>query len=378
MAKKPQAGVTLAELARRIAQWAPPRLAEDWDNVGLQVGDPDARVRRVMTCLEVTAPTVAEARRRRADAIVAHHPLIFRPMKSVLESRPAEKLLRELIKADLGLVVAHTNLDSARWGTNEVLAEACGLKRLGPLFAAPEAEAFKLAVFAPQGHESAIIEAIARGGGGVIGAYTHCTFRAEGTGTFLGGEGAKPFIGRAGRLEEAKEFRIEAVVPADRRTAVLREVLKAHPYEEAAYEFYRLAAPEGPDGIGCLAALPEPMTAEALARALKKRLGLTCVRLSGPAKRLVRKAAICTGSGGSFLSRVGPTGAQAYITGEVTYHYGIEAHQRGLAVIELGHFESERLVAEPLAARLAAEADFAEAGVAVFAAQDDLQPFSYL
>lgn len=378
MARTPKPKLTLGDVARLVAALAPPRLAEDWDNVGLQIGDAHAPVRRLMTCLEVTAPTLAEARRRRADAIVAHHPLIFRPMKSVLESRPAEKLVGELIRAGIGLVVAHTNLDSARWGTNEVLAERCGLTPTGPLFAAPPPETFKFTVFTPKGHESAIIEAIARGGGGVIGAYTHCTFRSPGTGTFRGGAGSDPFIGQAGRLEQAEELRIETLVPEERREAVLREVLKAHPYEEPAYEFYRLASPAGGEGIGCLARPEKPVTAAELAKSIKRKLGLPAVRLSGPAERVVRKIAVCTGSGGSFLSRIPGTGAQAYVTGEITYHHGVEAHQRGVAVIELGHFESERIVAGPLAERLAADAALAAAGVAVFAAESDLQPFMHL
>jgi putative NIF3 family GTP cyclohydrolase 1 type 2 len=167
-------------------------------------------------------------------------------------------------------------------------------------------------------------------------------------------------------------------VPAERREAVLREVHKAHPYEEPAYDFYRLASTTGPDGIGCLATPPTPVKAEELARRLKRRLKLGSVRLSGPADRIVKKVAICTGSGGSFLSRIGATGAQAYITGEMTYHYGVEAHQRGIAVIELGHFETERIVAAPLAQRLEGLPELAAAGVKVFAAQDDLQPFQYV
>lgn len=377
MARRRTTGISLGQLAKRVAELAPPRLAEDWDNVGLQIGDPEAIVTRVMTCLEVTAPTLAEAKRRKADAIVAHHPLIFRPMKSALENRPAEKLVRELIRADIGLIVAHTNLDSARWGTNEVLAEALGLMPLGPLFAAPQTETYKLTVFTPEGYENAVIDAIARGGGGEIGAYTHCTYRSPGTGTFRGGEGSDPFIGESGQLVQADEFRIETVVPAERREVVLREVIKAHPYEEPAYDFYRLAVEHGPDGIGCLARPKEPVTAEALARSIKRRLNLQTVRLSGPASKKIRKIAICTGSGGSFLSRIGVTGAQAYITGEMTYHYGVEAHQRGVSVLELGHFESEQIVAAPLAERLGAETVLKEAGVSVFAGERDLQPFEY-
>ena len=375
MARKKTRVLTLADLAARVAAIAPPELAEPWDNVGIQSGDPDRRVRRAMTCLEVTAPTLAEAKRRKADTLVSHHPLIFHPLQTVLESDPAQSLVAALLRARINLIVAHTNLDCARWGTNEALAEACGFRRVAPLDRRDAPAQLKLVVFTPEGYEAAIIDAVARGGGGRIGAYTHCTFRSPGTGTFFGGAGAKPFLGRAGRLEEAAELRIEAVVPLEARDAVLKEVLAAHPYDEPAYEFYVLAGGSGSTGLGCLAEPPRPISARALARAIKRRMNLSSVRLSGPPKRIVKKIAICTGSGGSLLEKAARAGADALLTGEATYHHGIEAHQRGLAMIEIGHFESEAVVAAPLARRLAEDPEIRESGAQLFAARDDLQPF---
>lgn len=372
--------LTVGALAKIIARMFPPRLAEDWDNVGLQVGNPDAPVRGVLTCLEVTAGTIAEASRAGADTIIAHHPLVFRPMKNLLTSAPAGRLVTDLVRAGMNLIVAHTNMDCAPWGTNQVLAEACGLEVTDPLRAAPldpaaETRDLKMAVFTPAGHEDAIIEAVHRGGGGRIGLYTHCTFRSPGTGTFLGGEGSDPFIGKAGRLESASEFRLEAVVPRESREAVLAEVRKAHPYEEPAIDFYPLAGDAGVAGAGCMARPSAPVTARELAADIKARMKLDYVRLSGPPDRKVKKVAICSGSGGSFLGVAASRGADAYLTGEITYHYGIEAHQRSLPVIEIGHFESEVIVAGPLADKLRAEPDVAASGVPVTAATEDLQPF---
>jgi putative NIF3 family GTP cyclohydrolase 1 type 2 len=149
--------LTAAALAKVVARMFPPHLAEDWDNVGLQIGDPNARVQKILTCLEATAPTLAEARRLGVDALVAHHPLIFRPMKAALASNPAQRLVMDLIRAGLNLIVAHTNMDSAPWGTNQVLAERCGLEPVGPLAPAaldPQADArmLKFVVFVPKGH----------------------------------------------------------------------------------------------------------------------------------------------------------------------------------------------------------------------------------
>lgn len=402
MAKR-KSPLTLGELAGCVAAIAPERWAEEWDNVGLQVGDSAAPVARAMTCLEVTPPVIAEAKRRKVDALIAHHPLLFHPAKQILGSDPVGRLLTELVRAGIGLIVAHTNLDCATWGTNEVLAERCGLRPTGSFIGRPEHEPtkrapLKLVVFVPEGHEHAIIDAIAAAGGGQIGAYTHCTFRTPGTGTFLGAEGSKPFIGQAGRLEEARELRVEALVPRERRARVLESVLKSHPYEEPAYEFYVLDSTTessgvslGPSsigspgesgqnsaGLGCMARAQPTVSFRSFLARVKKGLGLTRLRVSGPTPRRVRNVAVCTGSGGSFLAKAAATpGVDVYLTGEANYHQGVEAHLRTMAMVEVGHFESEVIVAEPLAERLASDERIRGSSTRIFPARKDLQPFRY-
>lgn len=374
MIKQPQCFVS--DLLRAVEAIAPARLAESWDNVGLQIGHPSAPLRRVLTCLEVTPPVLDEAVERQANAIVAHHPLIFQPLTALNLAQPAGALVGRLVREGMALVVAHTNLDSAAWGTNSVLAEACGLTPEGALLPREEEPAGKLVLFVPRGHENAAIEAIARGGGGRIGAYTHCTFRTPGTGTFRGEPGTHPAIGEPERLEEVEEYRIEAIVPERARQSVLREVLAVHPYEEPAYDFYPLLPGRGGVGMGCLAPLDPPTAARDLALQIKERLNLASVRLSGPPAKKVRRVAICSGAGGSFVGKAAGR-ADAFITGEINYHHAVEAHARGLAVIELGHFNSEVLITAPLARRLAQAEKLAAAGVEVLAAQKDLQPFLY-
>jgi len=218
-------------------------------------------------------------------------------------------------------------------------------------------------------------------GGGRIGLYTHCTFRAAGTGTFMGGEGSDPFIGKAGEREEATEYRIESVVPRSARGTVLAEILKVHPYEEPAYEFYPLAGGDSPlAGLGCMARPSQnSISLDALIKPIKAGLKLKQIRLSGPGafnpKQKIESVAICSGSGGSFIAKAASRGAQCYITGEISYHGGIEAHQRGLTVIEVGHYESEQIIAAALAESLNADPVIKSGGVSVVAAKDDLQPF---
>lgn len=375
MKQPPQCFVS--DVVKAVEAIAPARLAENWDNVGLQVGSPAAPVRRVLTCLELTAATLEEAVAIKADAIVSHHPLIFHPLASLNLAQPTGELVGGLIRANIALVAAHTNLDFAAWGTNSVLAAACGLTPEGSIISREGEPEYQFVVFVPKGSESAIIDAIERGGGGRIGGYTHCTYRTTGTGTFVPGKGTNPTIGEQGKLEEVEEFRLEARVTESARQGVLREVLLAHPYEEPAVFYHPIREEGSKAGVGCLAWLEPPQSAEELATAIKERLGLKQVRLSGPPKKKVKRVALCSGSGGGFIGKVAGR-AEAYITGEINYHHAIEAHARGIAVIELGHFESEALVARPLAEKLADVKKFAEAGVEVVAAQRDLQPFRYL
>jgi dinuclear metal center YbgI/SA1388 family protein len=371
----------VSDVIKAIARLAPPELAEPWDNVGLQVGHPAAPVARVLVALELTAPVLEEARSCEADLILTHHPLIFKPWNALNLAQPGPALAAEALRAGVAVLAAHTNLDAAAWSTAHAVAERLGWQINEPLLpresGAGEEPPYKFVVFTPQGYEEAVIEAIVRGGGGQIGAYSHCTFRSPGVGTFRGETGTTPFLGEAGRLENVEEFRLEALVPARARGRVQQEVRAVHPYETMACDWIPLGGVGGSVGLGGVVKLAEPLNVQGLAELCRAQLGVTTMRRSGPAEKKIRRVAICTGSGGSFIGKAAMR-ADALLTGEITYHQGIEAHQRGVAVLELGHFESEVLVTAPLARRLSQDEKLAAAGVEVLAAQRDLQPFEYL
>jgi len=113
--------------------YAPPRLAEDWDNVGLLVGDASQEVDRLMTCLTVTPESVAEAIKSGVGLIVSHHPLPFRPLKRLTTEQTASKLLWDLIRAGVAIYSPHTGFDSAAGGINQSLATRIGLRNIHPL-----------------------------------------------------------------------------------------------------------------------------------------------------------------------------------------------------------------------------------------------------
>jgi dinuclear metal center YbgI/SA1388 family protein len=127
----------LSELCQFLENFAPARLAEDWDNVGLLVGDPQQAVRRVMTCLTITPASAAEAVREKVDVIITHHPLPFRPLKQLTTAATPGRLLLDLIRAGIAIHSPHTAFDSALTGINQRLAEGLGLQQIQPLVPNP-------------------------------------------------------------------------------------------------------------------------------------------------------------------------------------------------------------------------------------------------
>jgi dinuclear metal center YbgI/SA1388 family protein len=335
------------DIAEAVERIAPSPLSEDWDNPGLQVGNPASETNRVLVALTPVDEVFEEAEERGADFLLFHHPLIFDPLKSV----DTDSLVARAIRDDLAVYAAHTSYDAAPEGVSDVLARTLGLR--GPFtVVSPRGSLRKLVIFAPQENVDAIADALAGEGAGVIGEYTHCTFRTPGRGTFLGGEATDPYRGEKGRLEKVEEIRLETVVPAHAADRAAAAAVAAHPYEETALDLYPIGGyPEG-CGYGRVGRLPEPMTPEALGEHVANSLGFP-VRLAAGHGRRVERVAVLGGSGGSFVREVAASGAEAYVTGDLDYHDALLADSLGLAAIDAGHAATELPSLEPLARRLA-------------------------
>lgn len=333
----------------------PPALAEEWDNVGLQVGDPAAELKRVLICLDPTERAVAAALAAGAQAIVTHHPLILRPLKSLTPADETGRVLLQAVRAGVAVLCAHTNLDRARGGLNDWLAARLGLAEAKPL--APGGELQKLVVFVPAGYEMPVAEALFAAGAGEIGRYDRCSFRTDGIGTFRPGPGTDPFLGREGETEAAREMRLEAVLPREAARRAVEKMRKAHPYQEVAYDLIPLANPRPDVGLGRIGRLPEALTLGDFAERVKKTLAASSLRLVGDPDRKVAKIALCGGSGASLLAEAARQGADVLVTGDVKYHEARSAESQGLALIDAGHFATERLMVAELAAALGREAE---------------------
>jgi dinuclear metal center YbgI/SA1388 family protein len=343
--------VRVAQIAEAVERIAPLALAEEWDNCGLQVGDPETEANRVLVALTPLPEIFEEAEEKGADFLLFHHPLIFDPLKSIVTSTYPGGLLARAIRNDHAVYAAHTNYDAAPAGESVALARVLGLG--GPLrVLSPRGALRKLVVFVPEESVDAVAKALAEVGAGVIGDYTECTFRTAGTGTFRGGDETNPYLGEKGRLEEVEEVRIETVVPAHTQRRAVEAASAAHPYEEMALDVYPVeGSPEG-CGYGRLGTLPEQLTAEELRQHVSESLGFPARLVADPERR-IGTVAVLGGSGGSFIPEAAASGAQAYVTGDVDYHDALLAESLGLTVIDAGHAATELPSLEPLALRLA-------------------------
>ncbi|SCZ77141.1 Nif3-like dinuclear metal center hexameric protein [Acidaminobacter hydrogenoformans] len=360
----------------------PTRLAASWDNVGFQVGNLNSTVNKILVALEITPEVIQEAVDVNADLIVCHHPLIFEPLKSLTESSPVEAMLRKLTASRIGVYVAHTNADAAPGGTVDALLEALGLERseiMGEVFKEPF---FKLAVYVPEHDTEAVAKAMFESGAGHLGAYAECSFSAQGTGTFLPLEGAKPAIGAVNVREQVAERKLEVLVPQQAVRAVVKAMLETHPYEVPAYDLWPLKAPEQVYGFGAVASIPHTEAGGQnwvlmdWARHVRNALKAPGTRMIGSPEALIHRVAVVPGAGGSFYREAAQAGCDLLITGDVKYHDAQGALALGLHLIDAGHFETELPFVSRLAAQLSEELEQKGYEARVVISKASINPFS--
>ncbi len=344
---------TVAEAMRALDAIAPPHLALENDPIGLLVGDPAAPVRQIAVALDVTLPVAEAAAARGAGMIVAHHPLVYHPLKAVRADDPVGAVVLACAGARLAVAAAHTNWDVAPGGVNDVLADRLGVADTRPLRVTYQEPLVKVAAFVPPDARERVLDAMGGAGAGAIGNYDRCAFFSPGTGTFRPLPGAQPYLGTVGQPETVPEERLEMIVPAPRAEAVVAAMKAAHPYEEVAYDVYPLAAAAGTQGIGRIGMLAQSLPAPSFLDAVKAALRFPEVRMAGPESRTVRAVAVCGGAGAFLLGDALAAGADALVTADVRHHEFVEAAARGLLLLDAGHAATETPGTQELARRLA-------------------------
>ena len=367
---------TIACIARIIDEIAPPALAETWDNPGLQIGDFNWPVKKIMTALDPIPRVIENACKEKIDLLVTHHPLLLKPLKKLDLGSFYGKTVEACIKNKMAIYCAHTNLDSAEGGLNDLLAKKIGLIDIKVLGRQPDVDLYKLVVFAPVENEAEIVEAIGKSNAGKIGAYTCCTFRNNGIGTYIPHETSTPHEGVAGELSNVKEVRIETVVEKKDIDAVLTLIRSVHPYETMAYDLYPLLSKNSGQGMGRIGRLPKPVPFTAFYKKVKKRLKLDTVKIAGRPELMVTKVALCSGSGSGMIKAFMASGADIYVSGDLKYHDAVDVTRKGLGLLDIGHFCSEHIIVSEIARTLKKKIGDKGLGVSVQACTLETDPFS--
>ena len=331
-------------LLNNLDKIAPFFLQESFDNSGIQFADLNAPVIKILLSLDVTQGVLDEALENKANLIIAHHPLLFSPLKQITKQK--NPLLYQAITHKINLVAFHTNFDLAEKGLNDYVANLLGIKKITPLQSSSE-KIFKFAVYVPTQYADKVSRAIFEAGAGKIGRYTETSFGVTGKGTFKPMEGTNPFIGKIGERKEVQEIKIETVVAERDLESVVQTMKSVHPYEEPAYDVYELKIKPS-HGIGIFGEIDREIEISKFSLEVKNRLQAHYIRLIKSNNRKIKRVALCTGSGGSLLEQVNTKGADLYITGDITYHTALRAKELGLNVFDVEHFDTEKFFVEAL------------------------------
>ncbi len=364
------------EIIQLFEQFSPKGLAMEGDKIGLQIGRLNRKMDRVMIALDVLDHVIDEAIEKNVQLIIAHHPPIFRPLKNILTDSVQGQMLQKLLKHDIAVYAAHTNLDVAKGGVNDWLAEALGLEEPEVLVPTVNTKLKKLVVYVPESHAEAMREALGNAGAGYIGNYSHCSFSAKGTGRFMPGEGTNPYIGEVGQLEAVDEVRIETIVPEPLLKKAITAMIKAHPYEEVAYDVYPLDNQGETLGLGRIGRISE-MTLGQFAEKVKEALEVDRVRVVGDLNAKVKKVAVLGGDGNKYFMSAKFKGADVYVTGDIYYHTAHDAMMQGLNMIDPGH-NVEKVMKKGLTKKLQDMCAAAGLEVDIFPSEVNTDPFQFI
>ncbi|MGX7172561.1 Nif3-like dinuclear metal center hexameric protein [Enterococcus ratti] len=325
---------------RKFEEYCPQWLAEKGDPVGLHVGTLNKPIQRVMMTLDVRPEVVQEAIEKKIDLLIAKHPPIFHPVKRLTTDTPQEKMYTELLKHEIAVYAAHTNMDIVEDGLNDWFCEKLAIKVENYLLKTHEHYYKKLAVYVPTQAAETLRTALAEAGAGIQGNYDCTSFTSMGEGRFRPIKQAEPAIGKKGQLTQVEEAKVEVIFPEKLEKQVLEAMDRVHPYEEVAFDLFSLNQPVQTWGIGRIGELSEAMPLEIFLKIVKEAFQLDGLRVVCPDSDnlVVKRVAICGGSGEKFYPYALAQKADVYITGDIDYHTAQDMQSAGLIAIDPGHY----------------------------------------
>ena len=340
-----QKSLTIGNLVSLLEERCPPECAEEWDNVGLLVGDSEQEVRSVVLCIDLTLEAIQLAQEQECSLIITHHPCLF-PRRAHASAWIQGSLVYQAIQQKIAVAAFHTNFDQCALEVNDQISYQLGLTLKGRLI--DQVDLLKLSVFVPITHLDKVRQAVGEAGGGRIGKYDFCSFASLGEGCFRPSPFAQPFLGKVNQLEKVQEYRLEVVFPKGLKSKVLNALRESHPYEEIAYDLYSIYPNESIHksmqaglGYGFWGDFSSAKTFSEFAQMIKKLFSVSGFLMTRPVPSFVSRMGFVAGKGSRLLKSALHNQCHVFITGEVGYHLARENAQKGMTVIELGHYESE-------------------------------------
>ena len=329
----------IKDIVSYLEKIAPPSYQESYDNAQLITGNPYDSLKGVLCTLDATEEVVEEAISLGCNLIVAHHPIVFKGLKSLTGKNYVERTVIKAIKHDIAIYAIHTNLDHVSHGVNKKICDLIGLVNTRIL--QPKKDTLlKLVTFAPHEAAEKVLKALFDAGAGKIGEYSGCSFLSEGTGTFTPSSQANPHKGIPDSAHQEPETRIEVLLPSHLERRVLHALQEAHPYEEVAYYFHKLENENQEIGAGMIAELEETMDEMEFLKMLKRKMNLDVIKHTSLLGKKVKKIAVCGGAGIFLLPDAKRSGADVFITSDIKYHEFFDAENQ-LIICDIGHYESE-------------------------------------
>ncbi|MCF6297956.1 MAG: Nif3-like dinuclear metal center hexameric protein [Flavobacteriaceae bacterium] len=332
--------MNIKQITDTIEELAPLAYAEDFDNVGLLIGNYNTEVTGILVTLDTLEKTVDEAITKNCNLIVSFHPIIFSGLKKLNGNTYVERVVMKAIKNDIAIYAIHTALDSSHQGVSAKMCEIIGLTNTKILL--PQSRNIKkLTTYVPHKNAENLRNSLFTAGAGNIGNYNHCSFNIEGTGTYQGNENSNPLIGKKEKLHKEPETFISVIFERHLESQILKSLFKNHPYEEVAYDIVTLDNKHQNIGMGMIGELTHEMEALDFLHLLKEKFNLHTIRYSDLNNKKIKKVAVLGGSGSFAINQAKRADADIFITADMKYHDFYKAENQ-IILADIGHYESEQ------------------------------------
>lgn len=332
--------MTIKQVTTILEELAPLSYAEDFDNVGLLVGDYNTKVTGILVTLDTLENVVDEAIAKKCNLIVSFHPIIFKGLKKINGASYVERVVIKALQNNISIYSMHTALDNSPVGVNAKICEVLSLSNTKILIP-KKGTIKKLTTYVPNNYASDLKNALFNAGAGNIGNYSDCSFSVNGTGSYKPGEKSNPTIGKIGEVHYEAETQIHITYEQKEESKVLKALFSTHPYEEVAYEITLLENSNKNIGMGMIGELTEPIHEKEFLELLKNKFQSKGIRHSELLGKKIKKVAVLGGSGAFAIHAAKKVNADIFVSADIKYHEFYQAENK-MIIADIGHYETEQ------------------------------------